>query len=473
MTEQKIFAGPRIRRIRNGLNLTQSAMAKELGISASYLNLIERNQRPLTVQLLFKLTSTYSLNLEELQGESSGAVTDLQGVFGDPLLAGEIPDYQELFEVADAAPNATNGILKLYQAYQESQSRLTDLKNLLADDGRDTALLAAQLPADEVRRALEERPNYYPLIEAKAAALHDQLGSGLDMMTKLANWMEVTHKIAIRMLPLDVMPNAIRQFDKHTMRLFISERLSHADRTLEVAKEAALLFLSNELDQSVDGLGLSSEEAQRIARFELARYAALAIMMPYDTFYRRALRSGYDVDTLMGSFSASFELVALRLTSLKQPGKAGIPFFVLEVDCAGNQLRHLGADGFPAKEFGGKCPRLPAYTTLSTTDKMSCELAVLPNERKYLLISAPAEGPKPAFGERQRRTAVMLGCLAEVGTDSVYAKRLAAANAEATPIGPSCRLCERKGCLSRAEPPITKPVGLDEMVTGLSVFDFQ
>jgi predicted transcriptional regulator len=40
-------------------------------------------------------------------------------------------------------------------------------------------------------------------------------------------------------------------------------------------------------------------------------------------------------------------------------------------------------------------------------------------------------------------------------------------------IGPSCRLCERQACLSRAHPPMTKPLGLDEYVTGLSAFDFQ
>jgi len=41
------------------------------------------------------------------------------------------------------------------------------------------------------------------------------------------------------------------------------------------------------------------------------------------------------------------------------------------------------------------------------------------------------------------------------------------------PIGPSCRLCERPGCLSRVHPPITRPLGLDEMVTGMSAYDFQ
>jgi transcriptional regulator with XRE-family HTH domain len=53
--------------------LTQTAMAEALGISPSYLNLIERNQRPLTVQLLLKLASVYKVDLDELQGEATGS----------------------------------------------------------------------------------------------------------------------------------------------------------------------------------------------------------------------------------------------------------------------------------------------------------------------------------------------------------------------------------------------------------------
>jgi transcriptional regulator with XRE-family HTH domain len=67
MADQKLFAGPRIRRIRNAKGLTQTAMAEGLGISPSYLNLIERNQRPLTVQLVLKLASVYKVDPEELQ----------------------------------------------------------------------------------------------------------------------------------------------------------------------------------------------------------------------------------------------------------------------------------------------------------------------------------------------------------------------------------------------------------------------
>ena len=103
MAESKIFAGPRIRRIRNAKGLTQTAMAEGLGISPSYLNLIERNQRPLTVQLILKLASIYKVEPEELQGEAGGSIAALREVFADPLLAGELPGEQELIEIAEGA----------------------------------------------------------------------------------------------------------------------------------------------------------------------------------------------------------------------------------------------------------------------------------------------------------------------------------------------------------------------------------
>src|SRR5690606_20172769 len=131
MADQKIFAGPRIRRIRNARGLTQTAMAEALGISPSYLNLIERNQRPLTVQLLLKLSSVYRIDPDELQGEAGQAVASLREVFADPLLAGELPGDQELVEIAQAAPNAATGMIKLFRAYREQAERLTDLNDLL------------------------------------------------------------------------------------------------------------------------------------------------------------------------------------------------------------------------------------------------------------------------------------------------------------------------------------------------------
>ena len=55
MAERKLFAGARLKRLRRDLKLTQARMAEELGVSPSYLNLMERNQRPITAQVLIRL----------------------------------------------------------------------------------------------------------------------------------------------------------------------------------------------------------------------------------------------------------------------------------------------------------------------------------------------------------------------------------------------------------------------------------
>ncbi len=469
MAENKIFAGARVRRIRNGLSLTQTAMAEALGISPSYLNLIERNQRPLTVQLLLKLASVYKVDLDELQGEATGSVAQLREMFADPLLSGELPGDQELIEVAEAAPNAATGILKLYRAYREQSSRLKDLSTMLAGQGHMAALAEARLPMDEVRETFESRPCYFAAIDEAAEAFHAQLSPGDDLASALKSWLRKEHGLSVRALPVHVMPDLRRRFDRHSMRLFLSERLSAQDQLREIAMEAAQIAFAEAITQDLAQLGLSTGEARRIGRFELARYAAHAIMMPYRAFLSAAQRAKYDVDVLSARFQVSFEQAASRLVTLQRPGAAGVPFFLMEIDHAGHRLRRSGAQGFPQARLGGGCPKLNIHAAFSQAGQVLVERADIFGGGEYLTIARTVEGPRAGFQERVRRTALLLGCEVAHATETVYGEAPVATVAAGT----ACRLCERQGCLSRAEPPITRPLGLDEMVTGLSAFDFQ
>jgi predicted transcriptional regulator/DNA-binding XRE family transcriptional regulator len=472
MAERKIFAGPRVRRVRLGLGLTQTAMAEALGISPSYLNLIERNQRPLTVQLLLKLASVYKIDLDMLQGEGGGTTGQLREVFSDPLLAGEIPGDQEIIEVAEAAPNAAMAMVKLYRAYREQAGRLTDLADMLAQEGHETSVAGARLPIDEVREHLERRANFFPRIEDAAEDFAQRLGGTEDLQGALKAWLKAQHGIAVRTLPVHAMPNLRRRYDRHSMRLFLSERLSPFDRARELAMEGALLALGPEIAAELDALSLSGPEARRIARFELARYAAHALMMPYGAFLAAAQRVRYDVDVLRSRFDVSFEQAANRLTTLARPGAAGIPWFLLELDHAGNAIRRAGAHGFPKAAFGGFCPKLGIHSAFAQPGQVLAEPVEMLDGSAFLTVSRTIEGPQAAFGERLRRTAILIGCDLPQGIETVYAP---AAGDQSSKVlgGTACRLCERRGCLARAEPPLTRPLGLDEMVTGLSAFDFQ
>ncbi|MDP2732833.1 MAG: short-chain fatty acyl-CoA regulator family protein, partial [Hoeflea sp.] len=322
------------------------------------------------------------------------------------------------------------------------------------------------------------RPNHQPAIEEEAEAFYQLLKPGDDLMGALKAWLRSEHGIVVRTLPVATMPNWRRRYDRHSQRLFLSERLSPFDQLREVAMEAALIRMNVAVAAGINALKLSSDEARRIARFELARYAAHALMMPYQPFHAAAQRARYDIDVLKSRFGVSFEQAANRVTTLCRPSLQGVPFFMLEVDVAGHRFRRAGAQGFPQQRFGGGCPKLSIHAAFSHPAQVLVEAVELPGGAEFLTISRTLEGPQGAFSERPRRTAILLGCDIGFRDEIVYGEALPM-TADKTPrpvtipVGPACRLCERSGCLARAEPPITRPLGLDEMVTGLSAFDFQ
>lgn len=243
------------------------------------------------------------------------------------------------------------------------------------------------------------------------------------------------------------------------------------DQLREVAMEAVQIVLQDEITAELDQLGLSGGEARRIARFELARYAAHALMMPYESFCSAAQRVRFDIDALRSRFSVSYEQAANRLTMLQRPGRPAIPFFLLEIDNAGHRLRRAGAQGFPQARFGGGCPKLNIHAAFAQPGQVIVDRVEMPDGAAFLLVSRTLEGPQSAFGERVRRTALLIGGDAAMAAETVYGE--AVGQCAPIPVGTACRLCERQGCLARAEPPVTRPLGLDEMVAGLSLFDFQ
>ena len=76
MADRKLYLGGRLRRLRRELGLIQSAMAAEIGVSPSYLNHLERNQRPVTAQVLLRLAEAYDVDLKSFAAE--GAETPSQ-----------------------------------------------------------------------------------------------------------------------------------------------------------------------------------------------------------------------------------------------------------------------------------------------------------------------------------------------------------------------------------------------------------
>jgi hypothetical protein len=128
--------------------------------------------------LILKLSKTYNISPEELEGDADGTVTALKEIFSDSLLQGELPGYEELFEVADVAPNVASGIQKLHEGYRQALLRLSEL-NAGMSEGQDVSQTA--LPTDLVQSAMEGRDNYYDNLDRSAEKLASELDLGSGM----------------------------------------------------------------------------------------------------------------------------------------------------------------------------------------------------------------------------------------------------------------------------------------------------
>ncbi|MFK7901412.1 MAG: short-chain fatty acyl-CoA regulator family protein [Nitratireductor sp.] len=470
MSDQKIFAGPKIKRIRLSLNLTQTSMADALEISPSYLNLIERNQRPITVQLLLKLSSVYDISPDQLQGDMDGLFKDLKEVFSDPLLQGELSSFDELYEMSDMSPNVATGILKLHRGYREALTRLSEVNTLLAQKGQMGSIDKTSIPADQLRQLFEEKNHHFEYLDLAAEEFTKRFERKRTLRAYLTDWLFENRRITIQTLPIETMPHWKRRFDRHSMRIFLSERLSSHDQLKELVCEVVNIALADKIDEEITHLGLDTQEAIRLARIELTNYTALAIIMPYTRFLQSAKRAKYDIEVLAGRFNVSFEQAANRLTTLGRKTAKGPDFFLMEVDQAGNNVRRYGRSGFPRQNFGGACPKLLVYGAFSQPNKLLCETVEMSDEKQYLTIAKTIDGPSGAYGIEARKTVLMLGLSASEAKDTIYAPAL---QASAKEVGTNCRLCERASCMMRSAAPLTRTLALDEAGASISDFNFQ
>jgi predicted transcriptional regulator/transcriptional regulator with XRE-family HTH domain len=469
---RKLFVGPRFRRIRRQLGLSQTQMAAGLGISPSYVNLIERNQRPVSAQILLRLAETYDLDLRDLAGgDDDRAFADLNEVFSDPLFRPiEVPK-QELRDLAELCPGVAHGLQRLYAAYVEARRGETMAASRFA--GRDEGPRYEANPVERVRDLIEANRNHFPALDVAAEALRDELDvPAHDLFRALSERLRTRHGILVRVLPIDVMRDTLRRFDRHRRHLLISELVDVPGRAFQAAFQLALMEAAPALDEVIARTEERAEGVRRLLRISLANYFAGAVMMPYGRFHDAAEALAYDIGLLGQRFGASFEQVCHRLTTLQRPTARGVPFFMLRVDHAGNVSKRFSSGTFPFSKFGGTCPLWNVHAAFDTPGKVVTQVIELPDGSRYFSIAQTVRRPVAPYAQPQPRYTIGLGCELKHASRLVYSMGMDLATADATPIGVTCRLCERVNCSQRAEPPLTREIVFDETTRGISPFQF-
>ncbi|UTD25890.1 short-chain fatty acyl-CoA regulator family protein [Bradyrhizobium sp. WD16] len=469
---KKLFVGPRFRRIRQQLGLSQTQIAEGLGISPSYVNLIERNQRPVTAQILLRLAEAYDLDLRDLAtADEDRFFAELNEIFSDPLFRQiELPK-QELRDLAELCPGVTHALQRLYAAYAEARRGETLVAAQIADRGDGGSFQGN--PIERVRDLIEANRNYFPEMETAAESLRDALGANAqELFAALSTRLREKHSITVRIMPLDVMRETLRRFDRHRRQLLISELVDLPSRSFHLAFQCALSEFTPAIEAIVNRGGPLDDTARRLYRITLANYFAAAVMMPYVEVHAAAEQLGYDVHVIAQRFNASFEQVCHRLTTLQRPNARGVPFFLLRVDNAGNVSKRFSSGTFPFSRFGGTCPLWNVHSTFDTPDRLLRQIVEMPDGSRYFSIAQMLRRPVAPHPHPQPRFAIGLGCEIRHASRLVYAAGMDLEKAEGTPIGVNCRLCERENCAQRAEPPLTRTLILDENTRRMSSFAF-
>lgn len=490
-----ILTGTKVRRLRRDAGLTQVDLAAQLGISASYLNLIEHNQRALTRPLLLKLGEVLRIDPHTLSGsEEARLLSDLAEVFADSVFGGQRLSREEIADVVAAAPSAARAIRTLHRSYRraredavglsehltdnpfleaanhrlltlltsirsfaeilrdnadlavtrrqqyigtvaEESEKLTDLVNevfgFLGGEGLSN-LRAIDTPAEEVLDYIQAAGNHFAALETAAEALRRTLDLAPEnAAAALTARLEAAHGVSVSVQPNGTGAAGAAVGDANEDRLILGEFLPSASRTFLIAQRLALAACPEVIDAQVEAAGLSTPAAQRLLRGGLANYLAAALLMPYDDFADMARSARHDIELLQQRFGVSFEQACHRLVTLHRQGAEGVPFHFVRLDVAGNIVKRFTASGMPIPRFRGACPRWNVHTTFMWPGRIDTQLARLPNGACYVFVSRA--GTKPAAGYRTPRThyAISIGCDVSFADQLVYADGLDLTKAEA------------------------------------------
>ncbi|MDP2768434.1 MAG: short-chain fatty acyl-CoA regulator family protein [Giesbergeria sp.] len=486
---RKTFMGVQLRRLREERGMTQVALARALGLSASYLNQIEQNQRPMTVPVLLKINAELGVDVQRFSDdEEARLVAGLCDVLADqppsaaPVGAGGIAgaatqvSMAEIRELAASMPAVARTLMGLHTRHRQALERIEALSERLGDErGTQGGAALPPMAYEEVRDYFFAHHNHMAELDdaAERCAAQWQLEprrAEAALVQRLAQ----AHGVRVVTSGPDapvLAGGAQRLYDPAVGVLYLASLLEPGQRTFQMATQLAFLEMEPVLQRLAQDARLSSQQARQLARIGLANYFAGALLMPYKAFLQAAEAERYDIERLGQHFGVGFEAVCHRLSMLQRPQARGVPFIFIRVDRAGNISKRQSATHFHFSRVGGTCPLWNVYEAFAQPGRIVTQLARMPDGRTYLWVARTVAHSGGAWGAPGKLHAVALGCDIQHAPRWVYAQGLNLTDpAAAVPIGMGCKVCERTDCPQRAFPPMGREVAVDERRSTLAPY---
>ncbi len=471
MSQLDVKIGPKIKSFRRQLGLQANKLAEQLGISPSYLNLIESGKRKIDGDLLLKVCEELKIELADLTNKSDlNLVNDISELLDDQLFEDLDILGPEVKDLVNTNPKIARALIKLGDNYKQKDHEIISKVETLSGkiiDSRKTSF-----PGEVISDFLQEKKNYFPKLEEFANKIFDKVQlNNRTRYVALCDFLRTEYSINVKdIIPEEGKPFS-KIFNKNNKELLLSEYNSLETKKLHAAAQIAQEGAINEINEYLSEFKFPSDEAKRLTKIALLNYCAAAILMPYKLFHSECKKLKYDLELLQNTFATSFEQVAHRVTCLQDPKLPGIPFHMLRVDIAGNISKRFSLSGIEIPRYGGACPRWNVYSAFTRPGVIQAAVSKMSNGKKYVCIAKTVEKGVGRYGRKKSMLSIGLGCEAKYAKDFVYTENLNLNDKKTEiPIGVSCRTCDRLDCSQRAFPPLHKKFDVDIDTRGVSVY---
>jgi len=455
----KTLIGSRLRKLRLENKQTQAQMADALNVSASYINLLENNQRSLSVKMLMSLSDVYGIDWRELtESEDAKALAALRQTLLDPIFGTDRPDLQELRAAVDHAPVLVEHFVQLYSNHRTALDKILQL----GDRGAAEELMQTS-PETIIHDFFRDHGNHFPALETAAEDCRARRPNAPeDHFASLKTRLAEDHSIRVIIRPMEEMDDTLRAYDADARVVNLSQVLDTPNRVFQLVHVLALIEYGEVLEEIMATSGITMPSAQSRLKVELANYFAAAYLMPYAPFLKAAERARYDIDRIAAAFTVAFEQVCQRLTTLQRKGALGVPFFFMRIDKAGNVMKRFNSTSFQLAEYGGACPIWNVHSAFHTPGVTLPQFVELPDGARFFTISRTVHRPVFSLATQDRRLVLALGCDIKFADRVDYAARFNLDDPTLfAPIGINCHICPRQACSQRAHQPLFLDLPLD------------
>ena len=471
MSQLSLKIGPKIKAFRRQLGLQANKLAEELGISPSYLNLIESGKRKIDGDLLLKVCEKLKIQLSDLTTKSDlNLVNNISELLDDQLFEDLDILGPEVNDLVSTNPKIARALIKLGDNFkQKDHDIINKVENL---SGKIIDKRKAAFPGEVISDFLQENKNYFPKLEEFADIVFEKVQkNNRTRYIALCEYLKSEYSIIVK----DIIPEEDKPFskiyNKNKKELLLSDYNSLETKKLHAAAQIAQEGAISEINDYLSKFTFPTNESKKLTQIALLNYCGAAILMPYKLFHTECKKLKYDLELLQNTFATSFEQVAHRVTCLQDSKLPGIPFHMLRVDIAGNISKRFSLSGIEIPRYGGACPRWNVYSAFTRPGIIQAAVSKMTNGEKYVCIARTVEKGIGRYGQSKSILSIGLGCEAKYAKEFIYTENIDISDKKTEiPIGVSCRTCDRLDCSQRAFPPLHKKFDVDINNRGVSVY---